>query len=280
MDQTVAKASHFDRAKRLVFGTVKAFMDPDVSLRCAGTAFFGFLSLFPAIGIVAFTYGLVADIKTFVKTIDMLETLVPGAVLDVLREQLAVLVTQPPATLSVGLIVSVILALWSGSRGVSALIYAMSRVRHEPERRNFVQTVFISVILTVFGAVFLSIALITIAGMPALIPFPSGEDLLVLALRWPVLLILTTAVLSILYRWGPDRHSRKFKYIWPGALLASLLWLIAGALFSIYVENFSNYQASFGSVTAAVVLLLWLYNSAQIFVLGAAFNAQLDYTAN
>jgi membrane protein len=156
----------------------------------------------------------------------------------------------------------------------------MSRVRREPERRNFVQTVFISVILTVFGAVFLVISLVTIAGMPALIPFPSGADLLVLAMRWPVLLLLTTAVLSILYRWGPDRHPRKFRHIWPGAVLASLLWLIAGALFSIYVENFSNYQASFGSVTAAVVLLLWLYNSAQIFVLGAAFNAQLDYSAN
>jgi membrane protein len=280
MDQTLTKPSSVARAKALVIGTVKAFMDPDVSLRCAGTAFFGFLSLFPAVGIVVFAYGLVADIGTFMATIETLQYLVPAAVLDVLREQLSILVTQPPATLSIGLAVSIALALWSGSRGVSALIYAMSRVRKEPERRGFVQTVFISVALTVFGGIFLSIALITIAGLPALIPFPSGEDLVVLALRWPVLLVLTAAVLMALYRWGPDRHPRKFRHIWPGAVLASLLWLIAGALFSIYVENFSNYQASFGSVTAAVVLLLWLYNSAQIFVLGAAFNAQLDYTAN
>lgn len=124
----------------------------------------------------------------------------------------------------------------------------------------------------------MAVALVTIAGLPALIPFPSGADLLLLMVRWPVLLGLTTMVLAGLYRWGPDRHPRKFKHIWPGAVLASLLWLAAGALFSIYVENFSNYQASFGSVTAAVVLLLWLYNSAQIFVLGAAFNAQLDYS--
>ncbi len=280
MDRAIAKPGFFARAKQLIVGTVQAFFERDTSLRCAGTAFFGFLSLFPAVGIVVFTYGLVADISTFIATVETLETLVPGAVLDVLREQLAVLVTQPPATLSIGLVVSIILALWSGSRGVDALVYAMSRVRKEPERRGFVQTVFIAVILTLGGAVFLSIALVTIAGLPALIPFPSGEDFLLLMLRWPVLLVLTTAVLSILYRWGPDRHPRKFKHIWPGAVLASLLWLVAGALFSIYVENFSNYQASFGSVTAAVVLLLWLYNSAQIFVLGAAFNAQLDYSAN
>jgi len=280
MDQTLAKPGFFSRAKRMAVGTFQAFFDRDTSLRCAGTAFFGFLSLFPAVGIVAFAYGLVADIDTFIATVQTLETMVPGAVLDVLREQLAILVTQPPATLSIGLVISIVLALWSGSRGVDALVYAMSRVRKEPERRGFVHTVFISVILTIGGAIFLSIALVTIAGLPALIPFPTGDGWLVLVLRWPILLALTTAVLSILYRWGPDRHPRKFKHIWPGAVLASLLWLIAGALFSIYVENFSNYQASFGSVTAAVVLLLWLYNSAQIFVLGAAFNAQLDYSAN
>jgi len=280
MDKAIAKPGYFARAKQLVIGTAQAFFERDTSLRCAGTAFFGFLSLFPAVGIVVFAYGLVADVNTFIATIETLQSLVPGAVLDVLREQLGVLVTQPPATLSIGLIVSIVLGLWSGSRGVDALIYAMSRVRKEPERRGFVQTVFISVILTIGGAVFLSIALVTIAGLPALIPFPSGPDMLILALRWPVLLLLTTSVLSILYRWGPDRHPRKFRHIWPGAVLASLLWLVAGALFSIYVENFSNYQASFGSVTAAVVLLLWLYNSAQIFVLGAAFNAQLDYSAN
>lgn len=280
MDKPVARQSLFARTKSLVWGTVLAFLDPDTSLRCAGTAFFGFLSLFPAIGIVVFTYGLVADIDTFLATVQTLDNFAPAAVLDVLREQLRILVAQPAGTLSIGLIVSIILALWSGSRGVSALIYAMSRVRREPERRGFIATVVISVLLTIGGAIFLTVALLTIAGLPALIPFPSGEELIVLALRWPVLLALTTAVLVVLYRWGPDRHPRKFRHIWPGAVIASLLWLIAGALFSIYVENFSNYQASFGSVTAAVVLLLWLYNSAQIFVLGAAFNAQLDYHEN
>lgn len=280
MDQAPPQPDLLARTKRVVLGTAKAFLEPDTSLRCAGTAFFGFLSLFPAIGIAIFAYGLVADVETFMATIETLQYLVPVAVLDVLREQLAILVTQPPATLSIGLAISIVLALWSGSRGVSALIFAMSRVRREPERRNFVHSVFISVVLTIGGAIFLAVALVTIAGLPALIPFPSGEGLMVLALRWPVLLLLTIAVLSMLYRWGPDRHPRKFRHIWPGALLASLLWLMAGALFSIYVQNFSNYQATFGSVTAAVVLLLWLYNSAQIFVLGAAFNAQLDYSAN
>ena len=121
---------------------------------------------------------------------------------------------------------------------------------------------------------FLVVALLTIAGLPALVPFPTGAEWVVLAVRWPVLFVVTVLVLSVLYRWGPDRHPRHWRHILPGAALASLLWLLAGAIFSIYVENFSNYSATFGSVSAAVVLLLWMYNSAQVLVLGAALNAE------
>ena len=83
--------------------------------------------------------------------------------------------------------------------------------------------------------------------------------------------------MAFLYRFGPDHHPHRFRYIWPGAALASLLWILAGAIFSIYVQNWGNYSATFGSVSAAVVLLLWMYNSAQILVLGAAFNAALEH---
>jgi membrane protein len=198
-------------------------------------------------------------------------------VLEVLREQMTTLIEQPAATLGWGLLLSVALALWSGSRGVNALVYAMSRVRHEPERRSFIKAAIVSILLSVAGAVFLVIALTIIAGLPALFPWPTREEWLLLLIRWPMLLVLTAFGLMALYWWGPDRRPRKWRYIWPGAVFASLLWVFAGALFSIYVENFSNYEASFGSVTAAIVMLLWLYNSAQIFVLGAVVNSELEY---
>jgi membrane protein len=169
--------------------------------------------------------------------------------------------------------------LWSGSRGVEALLFAMSRVRGAPERRGFFKEMLVEVGLTIGGSIFLVVALATVAGLPALIPFPTGSDWLLLVLRWPVLLVLSAAVMGVLYRYGPDRHPHKFRYTWPGAVLASLLWIVAGAVFSIYVQNWGHYSATFGSVSAAVVLLLWMYNSAQIFVLGAAFNAALEKQA-
>ena len=253
------------------------FSEADTSLRCAGTAFFGFLSLFPAVAAAVLVFGLFADRTILTQTLEAVQYVLPGQALDVLDEQLTMLIEQPAATLGWGLFFSVVLALWSGSRGISALIYAMSRVRHQPERRNFFQTAFVSITLSIAGGIFLVIALTVIAGLPALFAWPTREEWLLLLIRWPVLLVLTTLAIMALYRWGPDRHPRQWRYIWPGAVFASLLWILAGAIFSIYVENFSNYQASFGSVTAAIVMLLWLYNSAQIFVLGAVVNSELEY---
>ncbi|HEY8357600.1 MAG TPA: YihY/virulence factor BrkB family protein [Ramlibacter sp.] len=252
----------------------------DTSLRCAGVAFFGFLSLFPTIATIVLLYGLIADSGILTQTIEQLRYIVPGMPMEVVHDQLVSLINQPPATLGLGLLLSACVALWSGSRGVNALMFAMSRVRGKPERRGPIKTVFMSVSLTVAGSAFMLISLTAMAGLPALtrlLPFPSATDLLILAARWPALLALSVALVSAFYRWGPDRHPRRLRYIWPGALLSSVAWVLAGLIFSIYVENFGNFEASFGSLTAAIVLLLWMYNSAQVFVLGAAFNAQLEY---
>lgn len=264
---------------RIIVGTAKTFLDPDTAPRCAGAAFFGFLSFFPAIATVALIVGLVLDPVMLRGALDTLDHVLPQGALDILEEQLRRLAEQPPTTLGIGLLISVPLVLWSASRGVDALLYALSQVRGQKHRRGFVKAILIAVGTTIFGGIFVVIALVTVAGLPALIPFPSGEELLVLLFRWPVLLLVTIGVFSALYRWGPDRHPRKFRFVWPGAVLASILWILAGAVFSIYVENWGNYEVVFGSVSAAVVLLLWLYNSTQILVLGAAFNTELERSA-
>jgi membrane protein len=272
-------APWFVRWQRIVLDTCKVLLDPDTSPRCAATAFFGFLSFFPAIATVALIYGIVANGPLVAETLDSLAYVLPGMALGILDEQLKMLAAAPPATLGLGLLVSVPLALWSGSRGVEALLFAMSRVRGAPERRGFFEEVMVAVGLTIGGSIFVAVALVTVAGLPALIPFPTGAEWLVLVVRWPILLIVSAVVMALLYRYGPDRHPHKFRFIWPGAVLASLLWLLAGAIFSIYVQNWGNYSATFGSVSAAVVLLLWMYNSAQILVLGAAFNAAIEKAA-
>lgn len=278
-DTTHHRALGLDTLRRIAVNTAKVFFDPDTSPRCAATAFFGFLSFFPAIATVALIYGIIANGPLVLDTVNSLSYFLPTMTVDILDEQLKLLANAPPVTLGLGLLISIPLALWSGSRGVEALLFAMSRVRGAPEKRGFVKEVLVAVGMTVCGAIFVVAALLTVAGLPALLPFPTGDAWLVLVLRWPVLLVISAIVMGVLYRFGPDRHPHKLRFIWPGAALASVLWLLAGAIFSIYVQNWGNYSATFGSVSAAVVLLLWMYNSAQIMVLGAAFNAALEHDA-
>lgn len=260
----------------VALATVRNFLDPDTSPRCAGAAFFGFLSFFPAIATAVLLVGLFTDPATLKNAVQGMQFVLPASALGIIEEQLSRISRQSNTALGIGLLISIPLALWSGSRGVDALLFALSQVRGQKERRNFFVSLAVAVGTTIAGAIFVLIALLTVAGLPALIPFPTGEDVILLIARWPVLLALTVVVFAALYRWGPDRHPRQLRFIWPGAVLASVLWALAGVAFSIYVENWGNYEATFGSIAAGVVLLLWMYNSTQILVIGAAFNTELQ----
>ncbi|HEY4202794.1 MAG TPA: YihY/virulence factor BrkB family protein [Devosiaceae bacterium] len=250
----------------------------DTSLRCAGVAFFAFLSLFPALGSVVLLVGLVVDSSFLIQAIERLSDLLPTSILNLIRDQMLALTNQPNEQLGIGLAAAIALALWSGSRGVNALLYAVSRTRHEADKRSFLLGVAVSLVVTVLGAASLVIALTLVAILPAILslPFVGLGDSLLLLLRWPVLFGLAVLGFTGFYRFAPDRRPRRFRHVLPGAIVAALLWLAACFLFSFYVEHFGNYDATFGSLSVAVVLLLWMYNSALILVLGASLNAEIE----
>lgn len=265
--------------KQVLLRTARTMIDMDTSLRCAGVAFFGFLSIFPSIAIVVLLVGLLADRSFLLDQLERLSVFMPDIALAVIIKQLDTLLNQPQAGLGIGLAISVAVALWSGSRGIDALIYAASAAYYEKVRRNFFIAVAFSFVVTILGAAFMIVALALVAAIPivtGLTPIPRFGEQLALILRWPALMGLAVLAFSLLYRFTIDRRPARARWIWPGSLLASLLWLAACLVFSLYVENFGQFEASFGSLAAAVVLLFWLYISAQIFVLGAAFNAEIE----
>lgn len=253
--------------------------DKDTSLRCAGVAFFSFLSIFPAIAIVVLLVGMLGDHALLRGEIDRLSAFMPDISFALIVNQLDSVMNQPTAGLGIGLAMSVVVALWSGSRGIDALMHAASAAYHEKSERNFLSSVLLSFAVTVLGAIFLIVALGLVAAIPiiaGLSPIPGTSEQLALLLRWPALLALSITAFSLLYRFSVDRRAAKLRWIWPGATLASFLWLGACLLFSLYVENFGDFEVTFGSLAATVVLLFWLYISALIFVLGAAFNAEVE----
>lgn len=252
----------------------------EVSLKCAGVAFFAFLSLFPVLACFVLIYGIFADASSLTSQMEALRTIAPAAVYTIVRERLEALLTQPEVGLGIGLLVSFVIALWSGSRGTNALIATIGGVYYEDDDRGFLKAAALSLGLTLGAIVLLITALLAIAVLPIIfgfLSFPQMLEDIALMSRWPLLAILVTCGIAVLYRMAPNRRDAEWKWVIPGAMLAGVLWIILSLLFSLYVEQFSNYSATFGSLSVAVVLMLWIYYSSMVIAAGAAFNAEIEH---
>jgi membrane protein len=134
-------------------------------------------------------------------------------------------------------------------------------------------------VLTFLGGLFLFFTVLTVGAVPALmrvLRLPKDIESLVELIRWPILAAAVVVAVICLYRFAPDREDAKWRWIVPGALVASAAWMLFSLAFSLYVDNFASYDATFGSVAAIVVLMLWLYYTIFIFVVGAVLNAELE----
>ncbi|MCB1438788.1 MAG: YihY/virulence factor BrkB family protein [Nitratireductor sp.] len=257
----------------------RMLIDSDASLRCAGVAFFSFLALFPLIAAAVILFGLLADTALIDRIMIQAAAFLPEGPQELIRGQLEALTSQPSRGLGIGLFLTVGFALWSGSRGVNALVYALTRAYKESGERAFLGGTLISIGLTLGGFAVASVAIFAVAIIPvvvSLVPMPLKAETLGLLLRWPLLALVVLVATLILYRLAPYRTAAKWRWLMPGAILATILWMILSLGFSFYVENFSSYDSTFGSLAAAVVLMLWMYYSSMVFVFGAGFNAELE----
>lgn len=256
-----------------------------LSLTAAGVAFFGFLSLFPAIAAMVFIYGLVADVGDLRSNLEALSTILPAQTVEILFQRLEAVVNSRNASgVGIGILVSVALAFWSGSRGVAALMELIGVAYRQPSQRSFLREAALSLVMSLGMLAMLVITLFLIAVLPAVLNYTYISGILISTLaadlanllRWPLVLLLFCASLCLVYKISPDRRDARLRWVLPGALVATLVWGLMSVLFSLYVENFGNYDATFGSLAAIVVLLLWMYYSVAIVALGAELNAELE----
>lgn len=259
--------------------TAQRISETDMSLRCAGVAFFSFLSLFPAAAFGVALYGLFADINTLNRQMYLADQFLPTNVVDLFSERLQAIVSQSNEALTWGLVISTVFALWSGSRGINALIHALTIGYRETNQRGFLKSTIVSISFA-FAAFIVGIAVLgAVAIIPAaiaILPLPLASEEITLWVRWPILIFIVLLAVVSLYKAVPH-HASKGKYlVVPGAIIACFLWLGGSIAFSFYIENFSNYGATFGSIATAAVLMLWLYFSSMVFVAGAVLNAELS----
>ncbi|HYG86227.1 MAG TPA: YihY/virulence factor BrkB family protein [Azospirillum sp.] len=251
----------------------------NISMIAAGVAYYAILALFPAIAAAVSIYGLVADPGTVERQFDTLAGFLPGEALNILKGQANMVASTPRGGLTFGVVLGLLFTLWSASRGINALITALNITYEEQETRGFVALAITSMLMTGGAILFLIVTLTAVVVVPAILNLiPLGPLKWVVSLvRWPILAGAILLALAVLYRYAPCRAKPKWRWVSWGSVVAGGLWLLGSIGFSIYVANFGNYNETYGSVGAVVILLLWLNLTAYAILLGAELNAEMEH---
>lgn len=251
----------------------------NLSILAGGVAFFALLALFPALIAALTLYGLVADPALVTQQIESLAGTLPAASRDLISAQLTALTASSDGALTTGLIVSLLAALWGASSGTNSLLAAINVSYDEPETRGFVKLRATALVLTLGAVVFVLVTLALIAGVPVLLDYLGLGTLgqvLAQVVRWVLLIGIFMAGLAVLFRVAPDRADAQFRWVTPGAVVAAFLWILGSIAFSLYVSFFGNYNKTYGALAGVIVLMLWLYLTSYIVLLGAEINAEAE----
>jgi membrane protein len=250
-----------------------------VPLLAAGVAFYSFLALFPALIAAVMLYGLMADPATVREQTANIASALPHDAASIITSQMKAVTKNSQQSLGLGLVIAVLLALWSASGGVTNLVSALNVAYDEEETRGFVKRKALSLGLTVAGIAFVLVAVALIAAAPAVLNnvIPGGVVYWLIQVgRWVGLVVAVAVALAVLYRYAPDRDAPKLNWVSVGAVVATVIWVVASVGFSFYVSTFGSYAKTYGALAGVAVLLLWLWITNLIVLLGAEINSEAE----
>jgi membrane protein len=266
--------------KDILLRVYHGISDDRILLVGAGVTFYLLLAIFPGIAALISIYGLFADPASVASHLDTMANVAPGGAIDLLREEMTRLASQGGATLGVSFLVSLAISLWTANSGVKAIFDALNIVYGEDEKRSFLALNAITLSVTLGIVVFILLTLAAILAVPvalAYIPLPGVTALVVKIGRWPILFVLVTTALAVLYKYGPSRTEPRWRWITWGSVSAAIIWLAASALFSWYVASFGSYNKTYGSLGAVVGFMTWIWISIIVVLLGAKLNAEMEH---
>jgi len=252
----------------------------NLTLVAAGVAFYAMTAIFPALAAFVSIYGLFADPNSIQQQIAGFSGLLPPNSLKLLTDALQSFASKSTSSLNVALFVSVALAIWSAKAGVTALISGLNIANETEEERGFITQQLVALALTVGAVFFAIVAFAVVALLPIVVdvfPLPDSLKTTLGLGRWPLLVVMVSFALAAVYRFGPSREHPKWRWITWGAATATVLWIVGSAAFSLYASRFGSYDATYGSLAAPVILLLWFWVSALAVLLGAEIDAELEH---
>lgn len=261
----------------MLIGSARSFTSDQIPAVAAGVTFFCMLALFPALSAFVSLYGLFGDVGAARREVEGLYGLLPDGAISVLTDQLDRLGRADHGGLGVAFSVSLVASLWSSNAGVKALMAGLNDAYEATEHRNFISLNLRSLGFTV-GLVLLAVlaASAVVAAPATLALFGLGRLAGAAALRWPLVLLVVMALVSLLYRYGPCRPRSRWRWLTPGGALAAVAWLCMSLGFSWYVANFGHYDRTYGSLGAIVGFLTWIWLSTMVVLYGAELNAELE----
>lgn len=253
--------------------------EDNVSNLAAAVAFWGLLSLVPAMTALVSLYGLVSDPHAVQQQVAATAGVLPDQARTLMSAQLNAL-TQNPSKLGIGLVISVAFAIWTARSGTGMMMTALNTAYDEKEKRNFIWFNIHALALTAGMVVFGIAAIAFVAILPAVLQFlqlPTSWKIVLQVVRWIVLACLVVLAMAILYRYAPSREKPRWQWVSWGAAFAAVFWLLGSAAFSYYVANFGGYDKTYGSLAAVVIVLLWFYLTAYVILIGAEINAEMEH---
>jgi membrane protein len=246
-----------------------------VSLIAAGVAFFGMFAVFPGIAAIIAIFGLLADPIIVSEQLGLMEGIIPPDAYDLFANQIQRLLLARSDALGWATIVSIALALWSSRAGVSALMGGLNAIAGTPPRNGFWHAI-VALGLTVCLVLLAIVALLAVVVAPvvlAFVPLAGSTAWLLEGLRWLIALSVLLLALGLLYRLGPSTRAQRGRWFTVGAVCVVVLWIAASVGLSYYLTNFASYNEVYGSIGAVIGMLLWLYLSAFLILLGAVLNS-------
>jgi membrane protein len=276
-----------DLPKRHWFGTlkrtVKEFSDDNLTDWGAALTYYAVMSLFPAIIALVSILGLVVDKATITRVLtDTISSIGPASAVDTFKKPIEQ-VTGNSSTAGIALILGLAVALWSASAYIGAFMRASNAIYERDEGRPFyklrpVQLAVTLVLVLIAALVVLSLILTGPVAKSIGDAIGLGSTAVTVwnIAKWPVMLVVMMVGLAILYYWAPNAKQPKFRWISPGSVVAVVVWIIASALFALYVAKFSSYNKTYGALAGVVVFLVWLWITNLAILFGAELNAETE----
>ena len=265
--------------KRIGWRVIKKINDERLSLVAAGVTFYVILALFPALTALVSIFGLLANPVMIGEQLVALSDVLPAPTIGLLRGQLDSLLAAPPARLGAGFVISLLVAFWSINNAMKAVIDGMNMAYGEKERRGILELNALSFAFALGAVLMVIVYLFAIGVVPLVLAFVGLDELtgrLISWTRWPVLMAVSAIAVGLITRYGPCRARPQWRWVTPGGVFVVLAWVMMSILFSIYLANFAHYDKTYGSLGAAIGLMVWVWLSTFILLIGAGINAEVE----